>query len=153
MAVALFVPLVYAKPSQAEFDYWQDYYGWGPALVYDQPVRIHYLAMNTWVLNMKDNGDGTWTIKQTLTQKGFAYIYDITGNTLLDTKNFRVVEVTHGTVDYMADWYYVYTLSYIEKEEYHWIISGVYHYHVSILDDWSSYIFEYWTKPSGWVAL
>ena len=152
MAVALFVPLVSAKPSKAEFDYWQTYSGWGPALAYGQEVTINYVAMNTWVLNMKDNGDGTWTIRQELTQKGFAYVYDTSG-TLNDTKNFRVVEVAHGTVDYSATWYHLYDIAYVEKHEYHWIIPGVYHYHVAIKDGWSYYIFEYWTKPSGWVTL
>lgn len=147
------MPLASAKPNEANFDYWQAYDGWGPALVYGQAVNIHYVAVNTWVLNMKDNGDGTWTIRQELNQKGFAYIYDITGTTLLDTKNFRVVEVAHGIVDYLATWYHVYSLAYVEKHNYEWIIPGVYHYHVAILDGWSSYIFEYWTKPSGWVTL
>ncbi len=145
--------LVTAKPSKAEFDYWQDYYGWGPALYYGQSVRVHYLATNTWVLNMKDNGDGTWTINQELTQKGFAYVYDITGTTLLDTKNFRVVEVTHGTVTYMAEWYHVYSLSYIKKHEYRWIITSVYHWHDSIMNGWESYIFEYWVKGEGWTVV
>jgi hypothetical protein len=152
LAVALFAPLVSAKPSQEDFNYWQDYYGWGPALFYGQNVKIHYLAVNTGVLNMKDNGDGTWTIDQELTQKGFAHIYDITGTTLLDTKNFRVIEITQGIVDFSASWYSVYLLNYIEKEEYHWIIPGVYHYHASIVDnDWDSALFEYWIRTYGWL--
>jgi|GEM_PF-6649536 len=153
MAVSIFgTAVVGAVPNEAEFDYWQDY-DWGPAVYYGQDVRINYVATNTWVLKMKDNGDGTWTIRQTLTQNGVAYVYDITGSTLLDTKNFRVVEVAHGTVNYVADWYHVYSLSYIDKHEYHWLIPGVYHYHVAILDGWESYIFECWVKGEGWTTL
>ena len=151
LAVAMAVPMAMAtKPNQSEFDYWQSYSGWGPALYYEEDVNIHHVAVNTWVLNKFDNGDGTWTIKQELTQKGKAYVYDMSGN-LIDEKNFRVVEVTHGIVDYEASWYHVYSLVFVEEWRYDWIITGIYHYACKCHDGvWS---FDYWVKGVGWTHL
>ena len=149
--VALMIcPAMATPPNQSEFDYWQDYSGWGPALYYGQYVNIHHVSVNTWVLNIWDNGDGTWTIRQELTQNGKAYVYDVDGN-LIDTKNFRVVEVTQGIVSYEASWYHVYSLQDVEKWEYHWIITSVYHYWGRAHDN--AYQFDYWVKGVGWIHL
>ena len=168
LVLASFAPLALAtKPSVVDFEWWQFYDGWGPANHYGQNVLVHYTTENKWSLKITEI-DGDYRIRQTLTQNGEAEVYDATtgvsftddfgiiglkGDLIESGLNFRVVEVTHGIASYLAEWYDVYSLSYIEKEEYHWIIPGVYHYHASILDGLSSFIFEYWTKPSGWVTL
>ena len=143
---------VFAKPpNRSSFFYFQKYQGWGPALYYGEDVKIHYISLNTWVLNKWPNDDGTWTIRQELTQKGRAYVYN-TDDNLIDVKNFRVVEVTHGIVNYEASWYHVYSLQEVEEWRYDWIIPGVYHYACSYTPQ-KEWQFDYWIKGIGWIHL
>ncbi|MBD3156015.1 MAG: hypothetical protein GF368_05180 [Candidatus Aenigmarchaeota archaeon] len=123
----LAIPVFAGKSSVAEFDYWQEYSGWGPALYYGEDVNIHYEATNRWVLNKEEMGENDWYIEQSLTQRGTAWIYNLDEN-LLDKRNFRVVEITKGYVDKEQDWYHVRDVDTLEEWNYHWKIPGVYHF-------------------------
>ncbi len=118
-----------------KFHWVQDYYGWGPACHYGQPVRVVYDAKNAWTYALKDGH-----VRASLIQKGRAtvYIEDEDGKftEALDSQPF---EVTERFSDRRADvvirhdreyiWYQVshnWVSPKLEFYEYDWKIQGVY---------------------------
>jgi len=147
--VALIIcPAMATPPSRSEFLRIQTYVDWGPALYYGDCV-IRYEAVNTWVLNIWDNGDGTWTIKQELTRNGKAYVCEKVCHNPIDTKNFHVVEVIHGIANFTASLYKVHELQYVKEWNYHWIITSICHYVGQAHDNVFQY--DYWVKGTGWI--
>jgi len=156
--VLMVKPVLATPPSVYEEFHWvQTYDGWGPALYYGETVTIEYYAVNRWHVEMKDNGDGTWTVNQELTQDGIAYIYDAEGN-LIDKRRFRVTEITLGVVSNKQDWYYILDFDYVKEWQYHWIVTGVYHFKAEgqkfdIADYWNSVTYSYWVRGFGWTQM
>lgn len=161
LAISMALPLIGAtKPNSAPFT-WTDEFSegsYGPNLYYGEDVYVEYTAINTWHVESKDNGDGTWDVNQELTQKGFAYVYASDGDELLDKRNFRVVEITLGTVDSVKSWYYILDFHYVKNWNYHWKIAGIYHFtaegkkfdNFDIDDYWAGGTYSAWVKGSGW---
>lgn len=141
-------------PFYSDFDYWQPggYNGWGPALYYDQPVQVHYVATNEWTMTRKELDTELWWVRQSLTQRGTAYVWNWDKDTLLDTKPFNVNEVTTGEVGYLANWYHVYSFSYVDKWHYRWHIDGIYHYWGRAKDG-VFLEFAYWVQGVGTTIL
>jgi hypothetical protein len=144
LTIIMVVPVALAeKPSvQDDFVWWQSYDGWGPGEYYGQKVLVHYTAVNKWVLQKKAiNGD--FQVVQTLWQNGNVTIYEYSGSNVagttqpssgigavIDTKLFRVVEVTRGISSADLTWYHISSIDVeVQLWNYHWIIPGVYHYY------------------------
>lgn len=139
-------------PQYAEFDYWQEYSGWGPALYYEETVQVHYVALNKWTMTRKELDSGNWWVRQSLTQNGTAYVWNEDKTVLLDTQRFTVNELTIGEVTYLASWYHVYSFSYVDNYDYRWNISGIYHYWVKAKAG-AFLEFAYWVKGAGTTVL
>lgn len=141
-------------PFYSQFDYWQPggYDGWGPALYYGQRVQVHYVAVNEWTMTRKQLDTDLWWVRQSLTQRGTAYVWNWDKTTLLDTQPFNVDEVTIGEVTYLANWYHVYSFSYVDKWHYHWRIGGIYHYW-GFAKDGVFLEFGYWVQGVGTTIL
>jgi len=139
IAMSLCVVPVSAKTDTNRYTYegwvWvQDYYGWGPADYYGEDVRVVYVADNSWIVQIKENKDGSKDLYQVLQQKGIAEIYSIATGELLDTREFVAHErdvdkgMDAGTWD--GTWYVAWgeDFSKLELLDYEWKIPGVYHF-------------------------
>jgi len=141
-------------PFSAGFDIWQFYPAHPLGIIrldyyYGQAVWVHYVAVNEWTMTRKQL-DADWWLRQSLTQRGTAYVWNEDKTTLLDTQPFTVNEKTHGTVNYLANWYHVTSFASVDFWDYHWHIDGIYHYWGHAKDDYDNRVFKYWIRGYGW---
>ena len=123
-----------------------DYVGWGPALFYGEGVHVVYTCTNKWTITETEDPWVRWHY----THVGTAEVYSLATGDLLDTRPFTASQAvkdegidgserygpTPSTTDpsLMIIYYLITDFSYIEFENYEWIIEGVYHYQRKVKD-------------------